>query len=74
MSHNTLGVRGSDSGRNAVGRLYDELTIFGGNSNHELTDEICEYIGIPRGRAEVFKFSNDNTTTSPIDIHASHTD
>ncbi len=44
-----------------MGRMYDQLTIFGGNSNPELTDEICDYIGIPRGRAEVFKFSNDNT-------------
>src|SRR5829696_119124 len=41
--------------------MYDQLTIFGGNSNPELTDDICAYIGIPRGRAEVFKFSNDNT-------------
>ena len=41
--------------------LYDQLTIFSGNSNPDLTDEICGYVGIPRGRAEVFKFSNDNT-------------
>lgn len=41
--------------------LYDQLTVFCGNSNPELADEICQYIGIPRGRAEVFKFSNDNT-------------
>ena len=41
--------------------LYDQLTIVCGNSNPVLTDEICDYIGIPRGRAEVFKFSNDNT-------------
>ena len=41
--------------------LYDQLTIFSGNSNPDLTDEICDYVGIPRGRAEVFKFSNDNT-------------
>ncbi|MFM9105568.1 MAG: ribose-phosphate diphosphokinase [Chloroflexota bacterium] len=41
--------------------LYDQLTVFCGNSNPDLADEICEYIGIPRGRAEVFKFSNDNT-------------
>ncbi|HWK80011.1 MAG TPA: ribose-phosphate pyrophosphokinase [Thermomicrobiales bacterium] len=40
---------------------YDEITILGGNSNSPLVDEICDYIGIPRGRAEVFKFSNDNT-------------
>jgi len=44
-----------------MARAYDQLTIFGGNSNPELTDEICAYLGLPRGRAEVFKFSNDNT-------------
>ncbi len=44
-----------------MARLYDQLTIFGGNSNPELTDEVCAYIGLPRGRVEVFKFSNDNT-------------
>src|SRR5688572_24806832 len=37
------------------------MTIFGGNSNPELTEAICNYLGLPRGRADVFKFSNDNT-------------
>lgn len=40
---------------------YDQLSVFTGNSNPELAGEICNYIGIPTGRAEVFKFSNDNT-------------
>jgi ribose-phosphate pyrophosphokinase len=40
---------------------YDEITILGGNSNQPLVEEICNYIGLPVGRAEVFKFSNDNT-------------
>ena len=40
---------------------YDELAIFSGNSNPSLVEEICHYIGLPVGRAEVFKFSNDNT-------------
>jgi ribose-phosphate pyrophosphokinase len=40
---------------------YDELMIFTGNANPGLAEEICAYIGIPLGRAEVFKFSNDNT-------------
>lgn len=40
---------------------YDQITIFSGNANRELAEEICGYIGIPMGRAEVFKFSNDNT-------------
>ncbi len=44
-----------------MARLFDQLTIFGGNSNPHLTQEICEYLGVPSGRAEVFKFSNDNT-------------
>jgi ribose-phosphate pyrophosphokinase len=44
-----------------VARLFDQLTIFGGNSNPGLTAEICEYLGLPQGRADVFKFSNDNT-------------
>src|SRR5690606_17206476 len=39
---------------------YDQLTIFGGNSNPELTREICNYIDIPPGRIEVFRFSNEN--------------
>ena len=44
-----------------MARLFDQLTIFGGNSNPQLTLEICDYLGMPSGRAEVFKFSNDNT-------------
>jgi ribose-phosphate pyrophosphokinase len=44
-----------------VSGRYDEITIFGGNSNPHLTEEICDYLGLRQGRAEVFKFSNDNT-------------
>ncbi len=44
-----------------MSKHYDQLTIFSGNSNQLLTEEICAYVGIPPGRAEVFKFSNDNT-------------
>lgn len=43
-----------------MGGLYDQLTIFGGNSNPELTRAICAYIDIPPGRIEVSKFSNEN--------------
>ncbi|MDI3340058.1 MAG: ribose-phosphate pyrophosphokinase [Sphaerobacter sp.] len=39
---------------------YDQLTIFSGNANPALTEEICRYIDIPPGRIEVFKFSNEN--------------
>jgi len=44
-----------------VSKLYDQLVVFGGNTNPALVDDICAHIGIPRGRADVFKFSNDNT-------------
>ena len=40
---------------------YDEITIFGGNANPHLTEQICDYLSLRQGRAEVFKFSNDNT-------------
>lgn len=40
--------------------LYDQLTVFGGNSNADLTRRICSYIDIPPGRIEVFTFSNEN--------------
>ncbi|HUG17157.1 MAG TPA: ribose-phosphate pyrophosphokinase [Thermomicrobiales bacterium] len=40
--------------------LYDQITIFGGNSNPELTREICEYIDVPQGRLDINKFSNEN--------------
>lgn len=39
---------------------YDQMTVLGGNSNPELTREICSYVDIPPGRSEVFKFSNGN--------------
>ena len=44
-----------------MSKLYDQLVVFGGNTNPALVDDICAHIGLPRGRAEVFKFSNDNT-------------
>lgn len=36
----------------------DEMRIFAGNANLPLADEICHYIGIPRSRAEVRRFSD----------------
>ena len=43
-----------------MARHYDQMTILGGNSNNELVREICAYVDIPPGRADVFKFSNGN--------------
>jgi ribose-phosphate pyrophosphokinase len=43
---------------------YDEKKIpkiFGGRATRELTEEICAHLGVTPGKAEIFKFSNDNT-------------
>ena len=40
---------------------WEQIQVFGGNSNMRLVDDICSYLNIPIGKAEVFKFSNDNT-------------
>ena len=41
--------------------LYEELKVFSGTANPDLAAAVCEYLGIPLGKIEVFKFSNDNT-------------
>lgn len=39
----------------------DELKVFSGNAHPLLAQQVCEYLDIPVGQAEVFKFTNDNT-------------
>ncbi len=41
--------------------ILDELKVFTGNGHPELSKSVCEYLDIPLGQAEVFKFANDNT-------------
>jgi ribose-phosphate pyrophosphokinase len=40
--------------------LYGELSIFTGNAHPQLARDICAYLGVPLGRAEVFEFTNEN--------------
>ncbi len=40
---------------------YSDLAIFTGNAHPELASRICDYLKVPLGKAEVFKFSNDNS-------------
>ncbi len=42
------------------GILYGELSIFTGNAHPQLARDICAYLGVPLGRAEVFEFTNEN--------------
>ena len=41
--------------------VIDELRIFTGNAHPQLAQDVCTYLDIPLGQAEVFKFANDNT-------------
>ena len=40
--------------------MFDELKVFSGNAHPQLAGEICDYLGIPLGKMEVFEFSNEN--------------
>ena len=41
--------------------VLDELKIFSGNGHPALANSVCDYLEIPLGQAEVFKFANDNS-------------
>ncbi|MCH7609027.1 MAG: ribose-phosphate pyrophosphokinase-like domain-containing protein, partial [Chloroflexi bacterium] len=41
--------------------LYEELKVFSGNANPTLAGSVVDYLGIPLGKMDAFKFSNDNT-------------
>jgi len=38
----------------------DELKVFSGNAHPALARAVCDYLGMPVGKAEVFEFSNEN--------------
>src|SRR5438309_8828577 len=40
--------------------MRDRIQIFGGNGNPELVREICAYLGLPLGRVDIHRFSNEN--------------
>ena len=40
--------------------VYRDLSIFSGTAHPELARAVCRYLGVPLGRAEVVKFSNEN--------------
>ncbi len=40
--------------------VYNELNVFTGNSNPKLAQDVCDYINLPLGRADIFEFSNEN--------------
>jgi ribose-phosphate pyrophosphokinase len=41
--------------------LYaDEFSIYTGNANRELAEDICRYLGTRMGEADIFEFANEN--------------
>jgi ribose-phosphate pyrophosphokinase len=40
--------------------VYRDLSIFSGTAHSELAHAVCGYLGVPLGKAEVVKFSNEN--------------
>ena len=44
-----------------MGPVIDELKVFSGNAHKDLARSVCDYLDIPLGKSEAFKFANDNT-------------
>jgi ribose-phosphate pyrophosphokinase len=40
--------------------VYRDLSIFSGTAHPQLAQAVCRYLGVPLGKAEVMKFSNEN--------------
>lgn len=40
---------------------FEELRVFSGTAHTVLANDVCHYLGIPMGKSDVFKFTNDNT-------------
>jgi ribose-phosphate pyrophosphokinase len=40
--------------------MMDELKVFSGTAHPALAMAVCDYLGIPLGKVEVFEFSNEN--------------
>ncbi|HEX5414341.1 MAG TPA: ribose-phosphate pyrophosphokinase [Chloroflexota bacterium] len=52
--------------------MYSQLSIFSGNANRRLAEEICAELGISLGQAEVFQFSNENIFVKILDRVREH--
>jgi ribose-phosphate pyrophosphokinase len=46
--------------RRGLPMVYRDLSIFSGTAHPELAQAVCGYLGVPLGKAEVVKFSNEN--------------
>jgi ribose-phosphate pyrophosphokinase len=58
-------VSGSETRKSAVGA--DQFDVYTGNANPELARNICRYLNIDLGNADVFEFANENIFVKIID-------
>src|ERR1700730_3535484 len=49
-----------NASRRGLPMVYRDLSIFSGTAHPELAHAVCRYLGVPLGKAEVVKFSNEN--------------
>jgi len=49
---------GAETKKSSSKRLDDRLKIFCGTANEPLCDEICAFLGVPRGQAHLTRFSD----------------
>ena len=40
--------------------MYRDLSIFTGNAHPQLARDVCAYLGVQLGKADVFEFTNEN--------------
>jgi ribose-phosphate pyrophosphokinase len=40
--------------------MQEQVKVFTGNGNPQLAQEICDHLGIPLGKADISRFSNEN--------------
>jgi len=52
--------------------LFENLSIFCGNAHPALASAICDHLGKPLGRADVFEFSNENIFVRILDHVRQH--
>ena len=58
-------MSGSETRKSAVGA--DQFDVYTGNANPELARNICRYLNIDLGSAEVFEFANENIFVRIVD-------
>ncbi len=46
----------------------DELKVFTGNAHPALAKSVCDYLGIPLGKADVSEFSNENIFVNILEL------